>query len=134
MALSIITIDDKKGFVKYIFGGAISSISDLLIFSFLLTALKLNYIISNSVSFIIAVFIAFIYHRHITFNCSNEQFVMGQFFLFLIVSVISLILSNILLYLFIGLLLILPLIAKCFQIGISLPVNYVLNKKIVFKK
>ena len=128
-----IYLKNKVGFVKYIFGGFISSLSDLLIFTFLINFTNLNYIISNSISFTFAVIVAFFYHRHITFNNYKRNCLIIELSIFSILSIFSLIISNIILFILISYLGLIPFIAKCLQIFISLPINYTLNKKIVFK-
>jgi putative flippase GtrA len=95
--------------------------------------LKINFLISNSISFICAVLISFFFNKYITFEFSDNNSIVNHISKFFIISIISLGISNSLIFLFITYFSLIPLYAKLLQICITYPINYFLIKKFVFR-
>lgn len=127
------TQHDKKRFPKYLLGGILSTGSDIVIFTFFTSIIKINFLISNTISFICAVLIAFFFHKHITFEYSGNTPLVNHISIFFITSIISLGISNSLLYILITYFMLFPLYAKCLQIIILYPINYIMVNRIVFR-
>lgn len=123
---------DRARFPRYLLGGIVSTGLDIIIFSFLTTVLKINFLISNSISFTCAVLLAYFYHKHITFEYSGDTPIVNHISVFFMTSILSLGISNTLLYIFITYFGMIPLYAKFLQICISYPINYILVNRIVF--
>ena len=126
------TQQDKERFPKYLLGGVLSTGSDIVIFTFFTSVMNINFLVSNTISFTCAVLIAYFFHKHITFEYSGNMPLVNHLFIFFITSIISLGISNFLLYIFITYFMLIPLYAKSLQICISYPINYILVNRIVF--
>jgi putative flippase GtrA len=125
-------MNNRARFPKYFLGGLLSTGSDVLIFTFFTVVLGINFLISNSISFTCAVIIAFFFHKHITFEYSGDIPIVKHIFVFFITSIISLGVSNTLIFIFITYAHLIPLIAKCVQVCISYPFNYFMVNRFVF--
>ena len=120
-------------FQKYLLGGAISTGFDITIFNFLVYFLNINYLISNFISFVSAVLIAFFFHRYITFANIVNNNIKYQFVLFALVALSSLIFNSLLLYIFVTYALLNPFIAKFIQVVLMIKYNYKIHNKYIFK-
>jgi len=129
----LLNSQDRKRFPKYLLGSALSTSSDIFIFTYFTTVLKINFLISNSLSFICAVLISFFFNKYITFEYSDNSSIINHISKFFIISIISLGISNSLIFLFIAYFSLIPLYAKLLQICITYPINYFMIKKFVFR-
>lgn len=133
MKLLLPNRNENIRFLKYLLGGVISTSLDISVFYFFTSILKINFLISNSISFLCAVLISFFFNKYITFEYSDNNSVVRHLSIFFIISVISLGVSNSLIFIFIVYFSLIPLYAKIVQICISYPINYLLIKKFVFR-
>ena len=133
MSKLLLNQQDRKRFPKYLLGGVLSTGLDIFIFNFFTTVFKINFLISNSISFICAVLISFFFNKYITFEYSDNNSTVKHISIFFIISIVSLGISNSLIFLFITYFSLIPLYAKFIQICISYPINYFMIKKFVFR-
>ena len=129
-------------FIRYGLVGAIVFIIDFSIYHLFTNILMINYLISNTISFVFALFTNYFLSRNWVFNNKNHRF--GRdFTLFSIVGVIGLIFSNIILYILLDCRLLykfiasldyeaMKLIAKLITIFIVTFWNFIARRKFVF--
>jgi putative flippase GtrA len=129
-------------FLRYLIVGGISAFIDIFIFTLGVNVLGINHIISNSISFVFGLVANYLLSRKWVFNQKVHN--PGRdFFLFSVIGLIGLILSNILIYILIDLRVLYYLLAstsdnlikpfaKLIVINIVLFWNFIARKKIVF--
>ena len=122
-----------KLFWSYLFISVIATIVDVL-FLFLLTdVVKINYLVSGTISFFFGTVVAYIGQKYFTFKDKNKR-VARQFGLFAFISVIGLLINLGVLKICVDVLGLHYMIGKVFAIGIGFIWNYTANRKITFKK
>lgn len=111
-------IGDPNIFLRYIGAGSIAALVEFSLFSFLYQMADLNLLLANCISFAVAVILCFILQKNWTFQASGN----GQrhLQLYLIMQVISAVLNNALMYIFV------------LQLGIYAPISKLLEIAIVF--
>lgn len=90
-------------FVRYIVSGSIGATSDILLFSFLTYLAGVHYLISNIAGFLLSLVLTYFLNRSWVFSGSriNDRF--KEFALFVLLSMISIAISEVLMFLFVGL-------------------------------
>ena len=89
-------------FFRYIFVGGTSFIIDFSIYLFLINFLNLNYLLSAAVAFFISVLANYYLSTTWVFNQDDIDNRLVEFNLFIAISLIGLVFTEILLYVFIG--------------------------------
>ncbi|MGI6779034.1 MAG: GtrA family protein [Acetivibrionales bacterium] len=84
-------------FIRYVVTGGTASLADISIFSIGANTLDINHIQSNSMGFVVGLTVNYLLSRGWVFNKSNHK-VIRDFFLFSLIGIIGLILSNIFMY------------------------------------
>lgn len=87
-------------FLRYSIAGGIATLADLAVFYFLTGVFAFNHIVSNTLSFILGLFVNYFLSKRWVFG-SKTGSSPKDFALFSIIGVIGLILTNILLFIFI---------------------------------
>jgi len=138
---SITTIrkDDFIQFVKFNLWGSLGSISELFIFTVLITYFGVDYISSTILSYIVKIFFGFILNSKYTFPTVKDQkvyFIMTKYFL---VNLTGLLLNVLLVYLLVESVLLkqfesVETIAKIIAIILDAVLTFFLHKKITFKQ
>ena len=138
---SITTIrkDDFIQFVKFNLWGSLGSISELFIFTVLITYFGVDYISSTILSYIVKIFFGFILNSKYTFPTVKDQkvyFIMTKYFL---VNLTGLLLNVLLVYLLVESVLLkqfesVETIAKIVAIVLDAVITFFLHKKITFKQ
>ena len=124
--------------IKYILIGALTTVFCLALFWSLihLTPLgetDLGENVANFLSIIITIFVAYILNRCFVFN-SKEKNIFKEFSKFVIARVFSMLFDMVCFYVFATVLRFDEMIVKiCIQVAVII-LNYILSKKIVFKK
>ena len=133
-------------FARYAIVGGISTVADISVFALFANTFGINYIISNTLSFVAGLFTNYYLSRSWVFNSSGGGF-RKDFLPFTVIGVVGLVISNLLLFVFIDLNLINTLIsqftnyndlhtirilAKSITVFIVLFWNFAARKKIVF--
>ena len=128
----IIKYKDNKELINYIICGFLTFLLSMLIYTLLSEIFKINVLISNTVTWIIAVYFAFIINRRFVFE-SNKNIVreLAQFYAG---RIITLFVEQAILYIFIIRLLLDNLIIKIIAQIIIIILNYIISKFVVFKK
>ena len=121
----------KKELLSYLFCGGITTAVNYILYGGLLF-LHLPYLASNSIAWAGAVLTAYILNRHLVFHSRNK--IWKELPSFSALRFLTLLAENILLWLLIDRLYILPLPAKLLVSVITVIGNYVFCKYGVFKK
>ncbi|PIP29369.1 polysaccharide synthesis protein GtrA [Candidatus Kuenenbacteria bacterium CG23_combo_of_CG06-09_8_20_14_all_36_9] len=121
-----------KQFFLYCIGGGFAFIIDVGGLYVFTEYLKIWYIFSATLSFILAAIFNYLFQRFITFK-SVDKNISRQFILFVIVAAIGLLINNTLLYLLVELAGIWYIFAKVLTAAIVLVWNFFVNKKFTFK-
>ena len=121
-----------KQFFLYCVGGGLAFIIDVGGLYVFTEYLKIWYIFSATLSFILAAIFNYLFQRFITFK-SVDKNISRQFILFVIVAAIGLLINNTLLYLLVELAGIWYIFAKVLTAAIVLVWNFFVNKKFTFK-
>jgi len=120
-------------FWSYLFISAIATIVDIG-FLFLLTDIvKINYLVSATISFFFGTVVAYIGQKYFTFKDTNKR-IAKQFGLFAFISVIGLLINLGVLKLCVELFGLHYMIGKLFAIGVGFFWNYTANRKLTFNK
>lgn len=88
-------------FFRYIFVGGTSFIVDFCIYLSLINFINLNYLISAAIAFFISVLVNYYLSTSWVFNQDNIENRLIEFNLFILISLIGLVFTEILLYLFV---------------------------------
>jgi putative flippase GtrA len=142
----ILDRNDSTGikFLRFLIAGAAVVLLDTLTFFFLAAVLKINYLIANSISFIISTTFEYFITRQWVFNRQSHR-IIKDYTLFILTGLSCLLISNltlfilvdkkILLLLFSGLRPdIVLLMAKAVAVTLSAFVDFWLKKTIVFRQ
>ena len=121
-----------RQFLLYCLGGGLAFIIDVGGLYVFTEYLKIWYIFSATLSFILAAIFNYLFQRFITFK-SVDKNISRQFILFVIVAAIGLLINNTLLYLLVELAGIWYIFAKVLTAAIVLVWNFFVNKKFTFK-
>jgi len=89
-------------FLRSVITGGAASLADIGIFSFGISVLGINYLVSNTLSFTVGLTVNYLLSREWVFK-SKVHNVKRDFLLFAAVGLVGLMLSNVLLYIFIDL-------------------------------
>lgn len=128
--------------VRSLIAGGTASLVDLSVFSLSVNVFRINYIISNTLSFALGLIVNYILNREWVFN--KEVHNTGRdFLIFSLIGVFGLVLSNILLFVFIDLKLIYFFVgfssdsfansaSKVFVILLVFIWNFTARKKLIF--
>ena len=117
-----------KLLIKYFFIGILAASIELLIFSFFTK--YLNYVIANSIAYSFGIITSFTLNKFYNFKVKDKTII--RFGRFLIVNISGLLISNLILIYFIGLL---PLIElKILSMPIVIFFQFIMNYLWTFKK
>ncbi|MFR1380321.1 MAG: GtrA family protein [Clostridium neonatale] len=125
-------IDNFIEIIKYGIFGIVTTGINLLLF-YALIKFEMNYIISNTVSYLIAVIISYFLNKVYVFKDNNINKI-GQMIKFIFVRILSLCAENILLILMVDMLKYNIYISKIFISFLIICSTFIINKIIIFKK
>lgn len=128
----IIKYKDNKEIINYLICGFLTFIVSMLIYALLSEALRINVLISNVLTWIIAVYFAFTVNRRFVFESNNK--ITDEFLQFYSGRIVTLLIEQVILYIFIIRLSFDNLIIKLIAQIIIIILNYIISKFIVFKK
>ena len=123
----------KIEFIRYFIVGVIATIVDWG--SFYILALRINfyYQFSLILSFSLGATTNYTLNKIFTFRCKSKQ-IIGQFSVFIIISIISVFLSMIIMFILIDLILLHKMFSRIFTTFIMVGVNYYMHKSVTFNK
>lgn len=126
-------------FIKFCFVGVSNTLLSYLIYVAVITMLKdsqlsYDYIIANVVAFILSVLWSFCWNRRYVFNGSEENVFISLLKTYISYGFSGIVLSNLLSWVWIDIFNISKYIAPLFNLVLSVPINFLLNKYWAFKK
>ena len=126
----------KKEIINYLIFGGLTTLVSILIYALFAKIFLINYLISNVLSWIIAVMFAFITNKLYVFESKSKdkKIVFKEITNFFFFRIVSLIIEMIIMYVFVDLLSIDDLITKIIAQIIVILSNYIFSKVFVFKK
>jgi putative flippase GtrA len=120
-------------FVRYAIAGATGTLVDWGSFYTLVTIIQVHYQASLIVSFSLGAITNYILNKYFTFKDKSRQIV-GQFSIFFTISIVSLIASMGIMFLFVDLILMHKVLSRIITTFIMLLANYIMHKYITFNK
>ena len=122
-----------KEIINYLIFGGLTTLISIITYALFAKVFHIDYLISNVLSWIIAVLFAYITNKIFVFESKSKKNVkeITSFFFF---RVVSLIMEMVILYVFVDMLHIDDLVTKIIAQVIVIVSNYVFSKLFVFKK
>ena len=126
----------NKEIINYLIFGGLTTLVSILTYALFAKIFLINYLISNVLSWIIAVMFAFITNKLYVFESKSKdkKIVFKEITNFFFFRIVSLIIEMIIMYVFVDLLSIDDLITKIIAQIIVILSNYIFSKVFVFKK
>lgn len=112
--------------------GTLSSGLDFATYTFFVSVLSWNYLLSNCISVIVGILTSFTLNRNYNFKVTNKT--AQRFSIFIFVGLSGMLLSNIILYCCVDLLQLNKVMAKLLSIIPVVLLQFLINKYITFKK
>lgn len=122
---------DRRLFLTYITVGAISALTEFLLFNVFYTVMKMPLMVSNLSAIGIVVAFSFLSHKRFSFR--DRQAFHRQLPWYLLMFGVALALNNALIYLFIAVLGWWAPLSKLLQIGICFLWNFTFSRLVVFR-
>ena len=121
-----------RRFIKYSSVGAAASIIDYALSNIMVYSFRLNYICSNILSASFVIILSFYIHYYWTFQVvdGKKRIIFVKYLIFVLISFI---LNNLLMYIFVSIFNIPFYIAKVLEIGILFLFNYTGSRLFIFK-
>lgn len=119
--------------IKYGFFGVITTIINLFLF-YLLIKIRVHYLVSNAISYFIAVVLSYYLNNKYVFNYNEKQSEIKKIVKFIIVRILSLGLDSVCLWICVTLLKYDAFLSKIFISTVIIIVTYALNKTLVFNE
>ena len=122
-----------KEIINYLIFGGFTTLISIITYALFAKVFHIDYLISNVLSWIIAVLFAYITNKIFVFESKSKKNIkeITSFFFF---RVVSLIMEMVILYIFVDMLHIDDLVTKIIAQVIVIVSNYVFSKLFVFKK
>lgn len=122
-----------KEIINYLIFGGLTTLISIVTYALFAKVFHIDYLISNVLSWIIAVLFAYITNKIFVFESKSKKNIkeITSFFFF---RVVSLIMEMVILYIFVDMLHIDDLVTKIIAQVIVIVSNYVFSKLFVFKK
>ncbi len=122
-----------KEIINYLIFGGLTTLISIITYALFAKVFHIDYLISNVLSWIIAVLFAYITNKIFVFESKSKKNIkeITSFFFF---RVVSLIMEMVILYVFVDMLHIDDLVTKIIAQVIVIVSNYVFSKLFVFKK
>lgn len=122
-----------KEIINYLIFGGLTTLISIITYALFAKVFHIDYLISNILSWIIAVLFAYITNKIFVFESKSKKNIkeITSFFFF---RVVSLIMEMVILYIFVDMLHIDDLVTKIIAQIIVIVSNYVFSKLFIFKK
>ena len=121
--------------IKYLFFGVLTTLVSILSYALFTRLFNINYLISNVLSWILAVLFAFITNKLYVFKSeTNNKDLVKEIIKFFEFRILSLLIELVIMYLFVDILKLNDMIVKIIAQVIVIVLNYVFSKVFVFKK
>ena len=125
----------NKETILYVIFGILTTIVNLIAYYLFSNIININYLMSNTIAWIISVVFAYITNKFFVFNSSyiNKDVIIEEFIKFMNCRLISGLSEVVLLFLFVDLLLMNDIVAKLI-IGVLVAlINFIFSKVFIFK-
>ena len=123
-----------KEIINYLIAGFLTLIVSIASYAILSKVLHIYYIISNVVSWILAVLFAYYVNRKFVFkSTSTKKEKMNEIINFFKYRILSLIIETILMYILVDIILVNDLVSKVIVQIIVIILNYIFSKFLIFK-
>ena len=125
----------NKEIILYVIFGVLTTIVNLIAYYLFSNIININYLMSNTIAWIISVVFAYITNKFFVFNSSyiNKDVIIEEFIKFMNCRLISGLSEVVLLFLFVDLLLMNDIVAKLI-IGVLVAlINFIFSKVFIFK-
>lgn len=122
--------------IKYLIIGVLTTVINYIVFVIFVNAIKVDMHVSNIIAWIVSVIFAYFTNKLFVFESKSFKFdvLAKEIISFGAARVFSLLLEEVILYVFVNLLNMNKLIIKLIANIIVIIVNYILSKFIIFKK
>ncbi len=127
------TDDSKITLLRYVFYGGLVSVINIILLYVFVEFLKIDYTISNIISMIICITITYILSKLFIFSRKVSIGRKKEFLSYVIISIISIGIDTLVLYICTSLLSIYYLLSKIIAIIVSTGVNFIL-KRMIYEK
>lgn len=127
-------LKEKREIILYLIFGFLTTVISILVFALFTEVIPLNELIANIISFIIAVLFAFLTNRRWVFKNNDKQPFLLQGIKFYSARLITLLIEELIIFIFITLLTFNSLAVKTIAQIVIIVLNYILSKVFVFKK
>ena len=124
----------NKEMILYLAFGIVTTIISISVFWFFTSVIPLNELVANVISFIVAVFFAFLTNRKWVFNVSDKQGFFKDAVKFYLGRLLTLLIEEGIIFVFITLLSFDSLTVKITAQLIVIILNYIISKIFVFKQ
>jgi len=118
--------------IKYCIIGCSGALLDFIVYTILIKAFGMNYLLANALSVTAGITNNFFLNAYLNFKVTDKLF--KRFISFYLVGMLGLLISEILLYLLVDIMSMNSIIAKIITIFVITIVQFILNKTITFKK
>lgn len=118
--------------IKYCIIGCSGALLDFIVYTILIKAFGMNYLLANALSVTAGITNNFFLNAYLNFKVTDNMF--KRFISFYLVGMLGLLISEILLYLLVDIMSMNSIIAKIITIFVITIVQFILNKTITFKK
>ncbi len=128
------TADKNKMVIKYLTSGGTAAATDLILLFLLTDILNLWYIISASLSFIVAFFISFFLQKFWTFRDRTRDKIKQQMGLYFFIGVVNLIINGLGMYVLVDFFNIMYIFAQVIAGAFIAVVSFLIYRYVIFKK
>ena len=123
----------NKEIILYLAFGMVTTVISISVFWFFTSVIPLNELVANVISFIAAVFFAFLTNRKWVFNVSHKQGFFKDAVKFYLGRLLTLLIEEVIIFVFIILLSFDSLTVKITAQIVVIILNYIISKIFVFK-
>lgn len=116
--------------LRFLVAGGSAALTEYSFF-ILLTHINLPIILSNTLSFLCGLCVSFLLNKHWVFSAKGDA--SRQFILYFILATVNLGISNLLIWVFVGKIGLVPLVAKVFVMALIAVWNYAFFSRLIFK-
>lgn len=124
----------NRQFILYLVFGFLTTVVSISVFALFTKVIPLNELIANIISWILAVFFAFLTNKKWVFNDNSDNSPLLKMIKFYSARLITLFIEEIIIFVFITILSLNALGVKIAAQAVVIILNYILSKVFVFKK
>lgn len=120
--------------IRYLVGGGTSAVVNLTVFYLLNSVIKVHYITSSVIAFVVAFFVSLTFHKFWTFRDHSTENIHIQGFYYLLSSIFGLGLNTLILYICVDYFGLLPLLGQIIAGGLTACCTFFISKYLIFKR